>query len=180
MGCLSSKPADDAGGPRVRVQTEVSSRGAGASGAQPGTANVAIKNASRLEDNFSLARSPHDVRFEERDFFKSLVEHTASNLIDVSQAADFLSPTEAEARQRLYDVHLRSVALDQRMRMLFSLPETNPANGNVADLLDAPAVPADAVAFSRETSNAVAAAVSAVKVVHEGDLVVALPEIRSQ
>eukprot|EP00300_Choanocystis_sp_HF-7_P028823 c34825_g1_i1.p1 GENE.c34825_g1_i1~~c34825_g1_i1.p1 ORF type:complete len:178 (+),score=18.58 c34825_g1_i1:74-607(+) len=177
MGCIGSKTTDEP--PRQRVNTESTARGpAGPATGTPG--NVAIKNPSRLEDNFSLARSPHDARFEERDYFKNLVEHTASNLIDVSQAADFLTPPAAEARHRLYEVHLRAVASDQRVRALSALPEVNLANANAAELLDAKPMNPEQLAWAMASTQAINAALASVRVSHGPNLVVALPEMRAQ
>ena len=158
--------------------------GAGTGGGSQPIANPrAVGGGGRAVDDDMMGRSPHDMRFAEREFFSLLVEQTASSLIDIAQTPEFLSVEDAKMRQQDYASLLATVQPAPALDALLALPAASHANGDdMAALLLAPSPAQDAHLdlLSRGTAL-LGEGLKAVDVdpAPIGDIVTVLPEVSS-
>ncbi|KNC56092.1 uncharacterized protein AMSG_02105 [Thecamonas trahens ATCC 50062] len=177
MGCNGSKNRDIQES-RTRVEstnTSTQARPAGAQGAssQP----IANRHDAVLPDD-QMGRSPHDMRFAEREFFSHVVEQTASSLIDISQTPEFLSAEDARMREADYASLLATVQPAPALQALLALPAESNANADPAAVLQETTVAPALAELGAEAVDAVAAAVAGMAVEPMGDIVMALPDIQ--
>jgi len=177
MGCNQSKASDiqDAskGSQRTRkIDTNGTKKPLG----QRTTVPVGVGPEDKLPNDGEFSRSYHDQREVETDYWKNIIENTASDFIDVSSTIAPLEGNDAAQRVKDYSRQIKQSKVYDVS--LYKLPSSSSSNNNPATVLVMNSISPDDKDFMHHCGQSVISAMRQGLVVKNmGPIVVSFPEI---